>query len=308
MTFLFRSALTKQGLLMPVLNAVRGMSTSTGPNPLFTTLSITRPADTITHVEFCRPEKRNAMNKAFWSEMVDCFNQIAEDPECRVVVFSGAGKLFTAGIDLMSMASDILQPEGDDTARISWNLRHIIGKYQETFSVIEKCPKPVIVAIHGACIGGGVDLITACDIRLCTQDAWFQVKEVDIGLAADVGTLQRLPKVIGSRSLVNELALTARKMYADEAKSCGLVSRVFPDKETMMAGAMEMAEEIASRSPVAVQGTKVNLIYSRDHSVPDGLNYMATWNMSMLQTHDLMKSAQAAMEKKSPKEITFSKL
>ncbi|XP_051521660.1 delta(3,5)-Delta(2,4)-dienoyl-CoA isomerase, mitochondrial-like isoform X2 [Myxocyprinus asiaticus] len=301
MTFLFRSALTKQGLLMPVLNAVRGMSTSTGPNPLFTTLSITRPADTITHVEFCRPEKRNAMNKAFWSEMVDCFNQIAEDPECRVVVFSGAGKLFTAGIDLMSMASDILQPEGDDTARISWNLRHII------VSKTSDCCHTWSMYWRGL-VSTGVDLITACDIRLCTQDAWFQVKEVDIGLAADVGTLQRLPKVIGSRSLVNELALTARKMYADEAKSCGLVSRVFPDKETMMAGAMEMAEEIASRSPVAVQGTKVNLIYSRDHSVPDGLNYMATWNMSMLQTHDLMKSAQAAMEKKSPKEITFSKL
>lgn len=239
---------------------------------------------------------------------MDCFNQIAEDSECRVVVFSGAGKIFTAGIDLMDMASDIMQPEGDDTARISWNLRHIIAKYQETFSVIEKCPKPVIVAVHGGCIGGGVDLITACDIRLCTQDAWFQVKEVDVGLAADVGTLQRLPKVIGSRSLVNELALTARKMYADEAKSCGLVSRVFPDKETMMAGALEMAGEIASRSPVAVQGTKINLIFSRDHSVPEGLNYMATWNMSMLQTHDLMKSAQAAMEKKTPKDIVFSKL
>ncbi|XP_065137936.1 delta(3,5)-Delta(2,4)-dienoyl-CoA isomerase, mitochondrial isoform X2 [Paramisgurnus dabryanus] len=283
------------------------MST-TGPTPPFTTLSISRPADTITHVQLCRPEKRNAMNKAFWSEMVDCFNQIAEDSECRVVVFSGAGKIFTAGIDLMDMASDIMQPEGDDTARISWNLRHIIAKYQETFSVIEKCPKPVIVAVHGGCIGGGVDLITACDIRLCTQDAWFQVKEVDVGLAADVGTLQRLPKVIGSRSLVNELALTARKMYADEAKSCGLVSRVFPDKETMMAGALEMAGEIASRSPVAVQGTKINLIFSRDHSVQEGLNYMATWNMSMLQTHDLMKSAQAAMEKKTPKEIVFSKL
>ncbi|XP_055051608.1 delta(3,5)-Delta(2,4)-dienoyl-CoA isomerase, mitochondrial isoform X2 [Misgurnus anguillicaudatus] len=283
------------------------MST-TGPTPPFTTLSISRPADTITHVQLCRPEKRNAMNKAFWSEMVDCFNQIAEDSECRVVVFSGAGKIFTAGIDLMDMASDIMQPEGDDTARISWNLRHIIAKYQETFSVIEKCPKPVIVAVHGGCIGGGVDLITACDIRLCTQDAWFQVKEVDVGLAADVGTLQRLPKVIGSRSLVNELALTARKMYADEAKSCGLVSRVFPDKETMMAGALEMAGEIASRSPVAVQGTKINLIFSRDHSVPEGLNYMATWNMSMLQTHDLMKSAQAAMEKKTPKDIVFSKL
>ncbi|XP_057207656.1 delta(3,5)-Delta(2,4)-dienoyl-CoA isomerase, mitochondrial-like [Triplophysa rosa] len=307
MTFLFRTAFRKQGLLIPVLNAVRGMSTGSSTPP-FTTLSISRPADTITHVEFCRPEKRNAMNKAFWSEMVDCFNQIAEDKECRVVVFSGAGKIFTAGIDLLGMASDIMQPEGDDTARISWNLRQIIAKYQETFSVIEKCPKPVIVAVHGACIGGGVDLITACDIRLCTQDAWFQVKEVDIGLAADVGTLQRLPKVIGSRSLVNELALTARKMYADEAKSCGLVSRVFPDKETMMAGALEMAGEIASRSPVAVQGTKINLIFSRDHSVQESLNYMATWNMSMLQTHDLMKSAQAAMEKKSPKDIIFSKL
>ncbi|XP_056329750.1 delta(3,5)-Delta(2,4)-dienoyl-CoA isomerase, mitochondrial [Danio aesculapii] len=308
MAFVFKSAFRKQGLFVPFLNAVRGMSSSGGPTPPFTTLSISQPLDTITHVEISRPEKRNAMNKAFWLEMVDCFNQIAEDPECRAVVFSGAGKLFTSGIDLMGMAGDILQPVGDDTARISWNLRRTISKYQETFSVIEKCPKPVIVAIHGACIGGGVDLITACDIRLCTQDAWFQVKEVDIGLAADVGTLQRLPRVIGSRSLVNELALTARKMYADEAKSCGLVSRVFPDKETMMAGALEMAQEIASKSPVAVQGTKVNLIYSRDHSVPDSLNYMNTWNMSMLQTQDLMKSAQAAMEKKNLKEIIFSKL
>lgn len=248
------------------------------------------------------------MNKAFWSEMVTCFNEIAEDPDCRVVVVSGAGKMFTAGIDLMDMASDVLQPQGDDTARISWNLRKTISKYQETFSVIEKCPKPVVVAVHGACIGGGVDLITACDIRLCTQDAWFQVKEVDIGLAADVGTLQRLPKVIGSRSLVNELALTARKMYADEAHSSGLVSRVFVDKEAMMEAALEMAEMISARSPVAVQGTKVNLVYSRDHSVQEALDYMATWNMSMLQTQDVMKSAQASMEKKGPESIVFSKL
>uniref|UniRef100_A0A8C9ZEU9 Delta(3,5)-Delta(2,4)-dienoyl-CoA isomerase, mitochondrial n=1 Tax=Sander lucioperca TaxID=283035 RepID=A0A8C9ZEU9_SANLU len=293
---------------LPSQAVVRAMSSSGGAPSPYTTLAISHPAESITHVELHRPEKRNAMNRAFWSEMVDCFNEIAGDPECRVVVVSGAGKIFTAGIDLMDMASDILQPEGDDTARISWNLRQIITKYQETFSVIEKCPKPVVVAVHGACVGGGVDLITACDIRLCTQDAWFQVKEVDIGLAADVGTLQRLPKVIGSRSLVNELALTARKMYADEAKSSGLVSRVFADKEAMMAGALEMAGEIAGRSPVAVQGTKINLVYSRDHSVAEGLNYMATWNMSMLQTQDVMKSAQAAMEKKSPKTIAFSKL
>uniref|UniRef100_A0A1A7Y020 Delta(3,5)-Delta(2,4)-dienoyl-CoA isomerase, mitochondrial n=1 Tax=Iconisemion striatum TaxID=60296 RepID=A0A1A7Y020_9TELE len=309
LSVIIRSALPKyRRLWLPAQALVRNMSSSDGPTSPYTTLAISRPAESITHVELHRPEKRNAMNKAFWSEMVECFNEIAEDQDCRVVVVSGAGKMFTAGIDLMDMASDILQPKGDDVARISWNLRKTISKYQETFSIIEKCPKPVVVAVHGACIGGGVDLITACDIRLCTQDAWFQVKEVDIGLAADVGTLQRLPKVIGSRSLVNELALTARKMFADEAKSSGLVSRVFADKEAMMAGALEMAGEIAGRSPVAVQGTKVHLVYSRDHSVAEGLHYMATWNMSMLQTEDVMKSAQAAMEKKSPKTVVFSKL
>ncbi|XP_053177520.1 delta(3,5)-Delta(2,4)-dienoyl-CoA isomerase, mitochondrial isoform X2 [Scomber japonicus] len=309
LSVIVRSALTKyRRSWLPLQAAVRAMSSSGSPTPPYTTLAISHPAESVTHVELYRPEKRNAMNKAFWSEMVECFNEIAEDPDCRVVVVSGAGKTFTAGIDLMDMAGDILQPQGDDTARVSWNLRKTIARYQETFSVIEKCPKPVVVAVHGACVGGGVDLITACDIRLCTQDAWFQVKEVDIGLAADVGTLQRLPKVIGSRSLVNELALTARKMYADEAKSSGLVSRVFADKEALMAGALEMAGEIAGRSPVAVQGTKINLIYSRDHSVAEGLDYMATWNMSMLQTQDVMKSAQASMEKQSPKTIAFSKL
>ncbi|OXB51870.1 hypothetical protein ASZ78_007018, partial [Callipepla squamata] len=149
--------------------------------------------------------------------------------------------------------------------------------------MLEKCPKPVIAAVHGACIGGGVDLVSACDIRYCSQDAWFQVKtdsvspnatqEVDIGLAADVGTLQRLPKIVGSQSLVNELAFTARKMMAPEAQSCGLVSRVFPDKAALLQGALELAAAIAARSPVAVQGTKVNLLYSRDHSVPDSLRY-----------------------------------
>ncbi|XP_037534262.1 delta(3,5)-Delta(2,4)-dienoyl-CoA isomerase, mitochondrial [Nematolebias whitei] len=296
-------------LWQPVPAFIRTMSSSDGPtSSSYTTLAISRPAESVMHVQLHRPDKLNAMNKDFWREMVECFSEITEDKDCRVVVVSGAGKMFTAGLDLLDMASDVLQPEGDDVSRISWNIRRTITKYQETFSVIEKCPKPVVVAVHGACIGGGVDLITACDIRLCTQDAWFQVKEVDIGLAADVGTLQRLPKVIGSRSLVNELALTARKMYADEAKSSGLVSRVFADKEALMAGALEMAAEIAARSPVAVQGTKLNLIYSRDHSVDEGLHYMATWNMGMLQTQDVMKSAQAALEKKSPKTVVFSKL
>uniref|UniRef100_A0A8C2REQ2 Delta(3,5)-Delta(2,4)-dienoyl-CoA isomerase, mitochondrial n=1 Tax=Capra hircus TaxID=9925 RepID=A0A8C2REQ2_CAPHI len=259
------------------------------PGHSYESLRVTAAQKHVLHVQLNRPEKRNAMNKAFWREMVVCFNKIAEDSDCRVVVISGAGKMFTSGIDLMDMASDLLQPAGDDTARISWHLHSLITRYQETFSVIEKCPKPVIAAIHGGCIGGGVDLITACDIRYSTQDSFFQVKEVDIGLAADVGTLQRLPKVIGNQSLVNELAYTARKMMADEALESGLVSRLFPDKETMLDAAFTLAAEISSKSPVAVQSTKINLIYSRDHSVTESLNYMKSWNMSMLQTKDVMK-------------------
>ncbi|KAM9270732.1 delta(3,5)-Delta(2,4)-dienoyl-CoA isomerase, mitochondrial [Cariama cristata] len=278
------------------------------PGRSFETLRVTPEREHVLHVELHRPEKRNAMNVAFWREMVECFSDIGKDSSCRAVVISGAGKIFTAGIDLVEMGSDFLMVEGEDAARKAWNLRQKICQYQETFSVLEKCPKPVIAAVHGACIGAGVDLISACDIRYCTQDAWFQVKEVDIGLAADVGTLQRLPKIVGSQSLVNELAFTARKMMAPEAQSSGLVSRVFPDKETLLQGALEVATAIAARSPVAVQGTKVNLIYARDHPVPESLRYMATWNMSMLQTDDILKSVQAAMEKKGPEDVPFSKL
>ncbi|XP_040832282.1 delta(3,5)-Delta(2,4)-dienoyl-CoA isomerase, mitochondrial [Ochotona curzoniae] len=278
------------------------------PDHSYESLRVTATQKHILHVQLNRPDKMNAMNKAFWREMVECFNKIARDTECRAVVISGAGKIFSAGLDVMDFASDAWQPDGDDVARISWHFHDLIRRYQEAFNVIEKCPKPVIAAIHGGCIGGGVDLVTACDIRYCAQDAFFQVKEVNVGLAADVGTLQRLPKVIGNQSLVNELAFTARKMMADEALSSGLVSRVFPDKETMLDAAFALAAEISSKSPVAVQGTKINLVYSRDHSVAEALNYMASWNMSMLQTQDIPKSVQAMMEKKDLKSVTFSKL
>ena len=151
-----------------------------------------------------------------------------------------------------------------------------------------------------------MDLITATDIRLATADTWFCVKEVDMGLAADVGTLQRLPKVIGNQSLVNELCLTARKMKSQEAESCGLVSRVYDDKDKMMTAALDLARLIAAKSPVAVQGTKVHLVYSREHSVQEGLRNMATWNMAMLQSEDVMKSAMASMDKSSNEPPEFS--
>ncbi|XP_034494522.1 delta(3,5)-Delta(2,4)-dienoyl-CoA isomerase, mitochondrial isoform X2 [Ailuropoda melanoleuca] len=306
---------TPQGLslsLCPMSSIAQDEASTAAPREApdhnYESLRVTAAQKHVLHVQLNRPEKRNAMNRAFWREMVECFNKIARDPDCRAVVISGAGKMFSAGIDLMDMASEILQPHGDDVARISWYLRNLISRYQETFNVIEKCPKPVIAAVHGACIGAGVDLITACDVRYCAQDACFQVKEVDIGLAADVGTLQRLPKVIGNQSLVNELAFTSRKMMADEALSSGLVSRVFPDKVGMLDAAFTLAAEISTKSPVAVQSTKINLVYSRNHSVAEGLNYAATWNMSMLQTQDIVKCVQAAVEKQELKDVTFSKL
>ncbi|XP_007491846.1 delta(3,5)-Delta(2,4)-dienoyl-CoA isomerase, mitochondrial [Monodelphis domestica] len=294
-------------LCLRPLSSSQELAQSQAQDQDYESLKVTPVGEHVLHVQMNRPEKRNAMNRAFWREMVECFNKIAQDPNCRAVVFSGAGKMFTSGIDLIDMAGD-LQPEGDDPARVSWNLRHFISKYQETFTVLEKCPKPVIAAVHGGCIGGGVDLISACDIRYCAQDAWFQVKEVDIGLAADVGTLQRLPRIIGNQSLVNELAFTARKMMADEALSSGLVSRVLQDHESLLATAFALATEISTKSPLAVQGSKINLLYSRDHSVKDGLNFMAAWNMSMLQTQDIAKSVEAAFQKKDLKSVTFSKL
>ncbi|XP_071656973.1 delta(3,5)-Delta(2,4)-dienoyl-CoA isomerase, mitochondrial isoform X2 [Patagioenas fasciata] len=267
-----------RGTLSPVLGAVRAMSLEPPPEPpepslgslgSLGSLRVTRPREHILHVELNRPHRRNAMDSAFWREMVSCFGAIAQDPSCRAVVISGAGPVFTAGIDLASLGPELLALPGEDAARRAWSLRRKIRDFQESFSALEKCPKPIIAAIHGACVGAGVDLISACDIRFCSQDAWFQVKEVDIGLAADVGTLQRLPKIVGSQSLVNELAFTARKMMAPEAQSCGLV---------------------------------------RDHSVPEGLRYVATWNMAMLQTDDVLKSAQAAMDRKGPEDVPFAKL
>ena len=242
--------------------------------------------------------------------MTECFKTISQDQDCRAVIITGNGKHFTAGLDL----SDVVQGDlgsamsGDgDVARKFVSLRRTVQAYQSSFTAIEECAKPVIAAVHAACIGGGVDLITAADIRYCTSDAYFQVKEVDIGMAADVGTLQRLPKVVGSESLVRELALTARQMFADEAHRCGLVSRVLPDRESLLAAALDVAGMIAARSPVAVQGTKHQLIYARDHSVKEALEYIATWNAAMLQSEDVMKAAMASMSRKGPPAV-FSKL
>ncbi|KJE95612.1 enoyl coenzyme A hydratase 1, variant [Capsaspora owczarzaki ATCC 30864] len=257
----------------PFSTSMAAASAAEAPKFEFETLAVTRPAQHVIQVELNRPKKLNAVNRVCWAEMRDCFARIATDRDCRAVIITGAGRMFTAGLDLQD-ASAMFTLEADDAARRALLLRQIIKDYQDSFTNIEKCPTPVIAAVHNGCIGAGVDLITACDIRLCTADAYFQVKEVDVGLAADVGTLQRLPKVIGSDSLTRELAFTARKMLAPEAHQRGLVSHVYADEQELRKKALEMASLIASKSPVAVVGSKINLNYSRDHSVAESLEYM----------------------------------
>ena len=172
---------------------------------------------------------------------------------------------------------------------------------QESFSAIEECGKPVLSLIHGACIGAGVDLISACDMRWATKDAFFAIKEIDLGMTADVGTLQRTPRIIGNMSLFNEACFSGARFSALQAKEMGLVSRIFDAEAEMMEGALKFASEISEKSPLAIMGIKESLLFSRDHSVQEGLDRVALWNSVMLQSEDV----QAAMTKSKP---TFSKL
>ncbi|XP_030378755.1 delta(3,5)-Delta(2,4)-dienoyl-CoA isomerase, mitochondrial [Scaptodrosophila lebanonensis] len=264
----------------------------------FKTLAVTTPKPFVFHVELHRPNKLNAINKQMWLEIKDCFERLGTNPDCRAIVISAAGKHFTAGIDLsdmMKLGQELADVE--DVARKGVVLDRLIKLYQDSLSALEHCPKPVITAVHQACIGAGVDLITASDIRLCTQDAFFQVKEVDIGMAADVGTLQRLPKAIGSQSLARELCYTGRRFEAAEAEHCGLVSRVFPDKESLLSGALALAENIAGKSPIAVQTTKINMVYSLEHTNQEGLDHIRTINKLHLQSEDFAQAVAAQLTK-----------
>lgn len=278
---------------------------STAANNLtFKTLEVTNPSEYVFHVKLNRPDKRNAMNPTLFYEIKDCFQKLQNNSDCRSIIISGSGKCFSSGLDLSEL-TQITFPEIEEIGRKAFAIRNLLIDYQSCLTSIEICPKPVIGLIHGFCIGGGLDLITACDIRYCTKDSWFSIKEVDMGLAADIGTLQRLPKVTGNDSLARELIYTSRKFNSDEAKTLGLVSKVVDDDATLFKDGLELAKTIASKSPIAVQGSKVNLVYSRDHTVEEGLRFMTIWNGSMLQSEDVIKSAMAQMAKE---QATFSKL
>ncbi|CAI2347087.1 unnamed protein product [Caenorhabditis sp. 36 PRJEB53466] len=252
------------------------------------------------HVKLNRPAKLNTFTVDMWRDFKKTIDGLADDPKCRSIVISGEGKAFCAGIDLANGLTDVVRLIQDDSIEIGRKgraVRKFIGQVQDSFTALEKCPKPIIAAVHSHCVGAGIDLITACDIRLASQDANFSIKEVDIGLAADVGTLNRIQKVVGNDSWTREVALTARDFGADEALKYGLISRILADRQNLLEKSLEIAAKIAEKSPIAVQGTKETLNYSRDHSTQDSLNFIKTWNMSQLLSTDLMNSAIAAMNK-----------
>lgn len=252
----------------------------------------------VAHVQINRPEKINAMNAAFWTEIIDIFQWIDDTDAVRAVVLSGAGKHFSSGIDLMMLAS-VANDLGKDVGRNARLLRRKILELQASFNAVDNCRKPVLAAIQGYCIGGAIDLISACDMRYAAEDAQFSIKEIDIGMAADVGTLQRLPRIIGD-GMLRELAYTGCMFGAEEARSIGLVNRVYADHDSLLAGVLEIARDIAAKSPIAVTGTKAMISYMRDHTVNDGLEYVATWNSAMLQSNDLRVAIAAHMSKQTP--------
>lgn len=252
----------------------------------------------IAQVSFNRPEKANSLHITAWEEMKAIFEDLHVNPEARVIVLTGEGKHFCSGIDLQTLMN-IQQFDTKCEARKRESIRKFIFKLQDAISSIEHCRKPVLAAIHKACIGGGVDITTACDMRYCTEDAFFSIKEIDLGLVADIGTLQRLPTIINP-GLVAEMAYTGRKVLGKEAEKIGLVNQCFETREAMLERVMELAAMIASKSPLCIRGTKEMLLYKRDHSVADSLNYVAAWNAAMLISDDIMEAFQASMTKQTP--------
>jgi len=252
----------------------------------------------IAHVRMTRPDEFNSMNKAFWSELPHLVETLSDNASARVIVLSGEGKHFCAGMDLANFTSSNSSPN-THKGMLSESAYRVTLDLQHTITCLEKARMPVISAIQGACIGGGVDLATATDLRYCTKDAFFCIQEINIGMAADVGTLQRIPRLV-PEGIVRELAYTGRRFMPEEALKHGLVNEIFDTKEEMMMAVMNIAEEIASKGPLAIAGTKESLNYGRDHSTEESLNHIALWNNAMGIGDEMSVAFKAKADKKDP--------
>jgi enoyl-CoA hydratase len=263
----------------------------------YTVLEIERDGHVAT-LWLANPARRNAMGPAFWDELPQAMAELGADQDVRTVVLAGRGPHFTTGLDLTAMAG-IAGGAGGDTSGAERRTRQLahIERLQRSITAVADCPKPVIAAVHGYCLGGGIDLITACDVRLAAADAVFSIRETRIAIVADVGTLQRLPGIIG-RGLAAELAFTGDDFGAERAHAIGLVNAVHADAAAVVAAAREMGARMARNSPLAVQGTKRVLRYCEGKSVEDGLAFVATWNAAFLDSADLREAMRAFVEKR----------
>ncbi|KAK0256292.1 hypothetical protein LTS09_008823 [Friedmanniomyces endolithicus] len=271
--------------------------------------NITFPSQYVAQVEINRPKKLNAFIEQMWTDLGAIFRQLSVDPDVRAVILTAAGdRAFTSGLDVQAASQNGVlaqQTEHPDPARKALSIRRHILEFQRDITAIEECEKPVIAMMHGISYGLAIDMTVCCDIRICAEDTRFSVREVDIGLAADIGTLTRLPKANVPLSWTKEVCLTARDFDAAEALRVGFVSTVCESKCAALKKGVEMATLLASKSPVAVQSTKQILNYSRDHSVADGLNQIALLNSAMLQTKDVEAAMLSGLKKRKP---TFAKL
>lgn len=252
----------------------------------------------IAYITLNRPDAMNSMTPAFWTEFPAAIRAIDDEGSARVIVITSTGKHFSAGMDL-SVFLNMKEDFKGDPARRAERMRRMVKLLQDSFSAIEQARMPVIGAVQGGAIGGAVDLLSACDMRYCTQDAFFTIKETQLGMTADVGTLQRLPKLIPI-GVVKELAYTGRNFGAQEAQEYGFVNRVFSDHDAMLDGVNKIAQQIAANSPMAVAGTKTMINYAIEHTVEDSLNYMATWQAGMFQMEDVFKAMEAQKTKTLP--------
>jgi enoyl-CoA hydratase len=254
-------------------------------------------ADKVAHVRLSRPDELNTMTADFWRELPEIVTGISDEASARVVVISSTGKHFSAGMDLSVFLGGELGGQEAEAGRRHARLRSNAKVLQWSFTALEKARVPVLAAVQGGVIGGAVDLVTACDVRYASADAFFCVQEINIGMTADVGTLQRLGKVV-PEGFAREMAYTGRRYPAQRLHEVGLVQEVYPDHEALVAGVLETAKEIASKSPLAIWGTKVALNYARDHGVDDALDQIATWQAGMFQPDDMMESFAAKSEKR----------
>ncbi len=257
-------------------------------------------SDHIAHIVLNRPDEFNSMTPDFWSELPQLVDEISDRGSARAMVVSSTGKHFSSGMDISVFTDGGLDNDNEvEVGRARSTFRYNVLHLQDTFTAFERARMPVLAAVQGGVVGGAVDMVTACDMRYATADAWFCIQEIHIGMTADVGTLQRLPKLI-PEGIVRELAYTGDRMSADRAKEVGLVNEVYPDHESLIDGVLEIATRIASRSPLAVHGSKEMINYTRDHSTDDALRYMAAWQTGMFQPGDMQESFKAKAEKRAP--------